>query len=97
MTTIAGLSGKQIRDKLDGDDWAARQLAAVICSSCWGGACVDLRLLGTLDIDDWLLALAIMNYRRTHIGDLAFYDLAAWCRTRHNLTQFHPAIEITSR
>lgn len=86
---IAGMIGKQIRDKLDNSHWSSRLLARVVCSSYWGGAGVDLRELDRLDADNWQLAVAIMGYRRTPGWDDAeFYALACWCRIRHDLKEW---------
>lgn len=86
---IAGLTGKEIRDKLDTDDQPARLLAEIVCSTYWGGGSTDLRELAGLNSSNRALADAIMC-SRTAPGwnDSEFFALACWCRIRHNLSQW---------
>ncbi len=86
---IAGLDGKQLRDKLDGDHWSQQLLADVVCSTYWGFSRVSLQELGKLDAEDWQIAIEIMGYRRTpQWNDSKFYALAIWCKTRHQLPDY---------
>ena len=89
---IAVFTPKQIRDRLDMDHWEAKLLAEVVCSTYWGGGCVDLRELDRLDRLDsktFNLALDIMSHRSMPEYDNAeFYALACWCRSRHDLKQW---------
>ena len=85
---IAGLNGKQLRDKLRGEHWSQKLLAQVICSTYWGDVGVDLRELGRLDAENWQIAIEIMSYRRTpQWNDEEFWALAVWCKTEHKLTE----------
>lgn len=90
MTTatpiVPGLSSQQLRDLLDNDHESYKLLAKVVCSTYFGRVGVDLRELGSLDSDNFSVAVSIMSYRRQKgWSDDAFYSFACWCRVRHGL------------
>lgn len=87
---INGLTGQELRDRLDGDHWSAKLLAEVVCSTYWGRVGVVLKDLGGLDESNWDLAVSIMAYRRENANwtDEGFWALATWCKTRHDLQHY---------
>jgi hypothetical protein len=84
---IGGLTVPQIKARLSNiDAWQATLLAKIICSSYLREhPCVDIYTMARLDVDNFKLAMAIMNYR--HIPDwneAALQDLVSWCLIQLN-------------
>jgi hypothetical protein len=83
---IAGLNAKQMRSRLDHNNWSARLLARVVCTTYWGVHEIGFRELEGLDWADWVLAISIKGYRRNvEWCDKEFCALTYWCCVRHNL------------